>query len=346
MVNYYNLLHIAPNADDATIRTSIKKERRVWNQRASHPKQEIRTEAEQKVRDIAEAENVLLNPTSRAQYNQTLTNNPSPVDTGEPITSGEKDWLVIAKQYWTAGNTNSASYAVREAVQQQPDNPDAWYWKAVISSGMKNYSDAQFELNEAIRLNSSEPDYQYELGSLYFDCEQYQAALSQFIKVQEMDKNYYKPDSFLRLRIQCLWGMKNFPIVYPLFTDWYNRCGSDPEIADLYATFIHEMILNAWSTDLDGSKRITNWTQYNFTKQWQQVLNNLSVYDQLTREEIIDTNRAIIESETKASQPGAFQNFMYGNAFSGAAQMMSGKRMTWEWNAAQLPPEVLRTGMQ
>ena len=354
MVNYYVLLDISQNADESAVRKAIKNERRRWSQRTSHPKQEIRTEAEQKVREIAEAENVLLDPNKRAQYNQTLTTNPqSPGGSDAPMPSGEKDWVEVAKYYYKANNLNSASYAAREAVQQQSNNPEAWYWKALISSDLKNYADAEFELNEATRLNPSNPDYQYELGSLYFDNDMYQKALAQFVKVQNMDKDFFKPDGFLRLRIRCLWGMKNFPIAYPIITEYYNRCGGDPEVGDMYASFISDMILNSWSRTHDNQMLITNRNQYNFTKQWQQVLNNIPVYDKLLRDDIADTNRCIMELEkvSHASSAGDVGNTFLREGVWGAlghsiGNAARGSKMAWEWNVPHLPPDVLRTGMQ
>ena len=60
MVNYYELLEIPQNADKATIEQAIRKTRRVWNNRANNPDVTIRAEAERHVKEIAEAEKILL----------------------------------------------------------------------------------------------------------------------------------------------------------------------------------------------------------------------------------------------------------------------------------------------
>jgi len=68
MVDYFNLLEIEMDADDEAVKAAVKKQRRVWNQRTTHPTPEVRSEAEQKVRDIADAEKILLNPSERIRY--------------------------------------------------------------------------------------------------------------------------------------------------------------------------------------------------------------------------------------------------------------------------------------
>ena len=55
MVNYYDLLGVSQDADRATIEQAIKKTRRLWNNRANNPDASIRAEAEQHVREVAEA---------------------------------------------------------------------------------------------------------------------------------------------------------------------------------------------------------------------------------------------------------------------------------------------------
>ena len=78
MVNYYELLEISQNADRTTIEQAIKKTRRLWNNRANNPDASIRAEAERHVREVAEAEKILLNDASRAEYDQQLRLNLNP----------------------------------------------------------------------------------------------------------------------------------------------------------------------------------------------------------------------------------------------------------------------------
>jgi len=352
MTNYYSLLGIESDVSEESIREAIKKERRRWNQRSSHPKQEIRTEAEQRVRQIAEAENILLDTTKREQYDKKLSNSSERESSHMPLPSGEKDWVEITKYYYKENNNlNSAAYAAREAIQQQPGNPEAWYWKSLVSADMKNYTDADFELSEAIRIDPVNPYYQYELGSLYFDRGMYQEALMQFINVQKTNSDFFGDDGFLRLRIRCLWGMKKYPVAYPIFSDYFNRNGGNPEVANLYASFISDMILNSWSYDSTGSKSITNMNQYNFTKQFQQVLNNIPIYDQILLSDIAKFNEYVTELEEMVYESAVegiplFEEELSTSVAKLGIALLGGKKMLWQWYAMRLSDTVLQTGMQ
>ena len=55
MINYYELLEISKDASRDNIEAAIRKMRRTWNNRANNPNADIRAEAEQRIRAIAEA---------------------------------------------------------------------------------------------------------------------------------------------------------------------------------------------------------------------------------------------------------------------------------------------------
>jgi len=179
MTNYYTLLKIQQNADEKAIREAVKKERRIWNQRTAHPKSEIRTDAENKIREIAEAEKILLN-NSRAQYDNELRSYREPTQSPANTGNEERDWLAVAISYIEQGEYNSASYVIQQAVNQQPNNPEVWYRKFQISNNLGNNKDADFELHEAIRLDPNNSEYYSDLGEFYFGRELYGKAIEQF----------------------------------------------------------------------------------------------------------------------------------------------------------------------
>ena len=75
-VNYYELLEIPQNADRTTIEKAIRKTRRLWNNRANNPDASIRAEAEFHVKEIAQAEKILLDPDKRQEYDVQLSQSP------------------------------------------------------------------------------------------------------------------------------------------------------------------------------------------------------------------------------------------------------------------------------
>ena len=70
MVDYYKLLEISRNASFDEISQAIRKTRRLWNNRANSPDSSIRAEAEQHVREVAEAEKTLLDNAKREAYDR------------------------------------------------------------------------------------------------------------------------------------------------------------------------------------------------------------------------------------------------------------------------------------
>jgi tetratricopeptide (TPR) repeat protein len=68
MADYYLLLDVRRSASAEEIRAAITAQRRIWVRRQSSPDPERRTEAEQRVRDIDQAERTLLDPERRRAY--------------------------------------------------------------------------------------------------------------------------------------------------------------------------------------------------------------------------------------------------------------------------------------
>ncbi|MEV4667149.1 J domain-containing protein [Microbacterium sp. LWO12-1.2] len=67
-ISLYEVLEVSPTAGDDAVREAIHAARRKWQSRSNHPNLAQRQVAEQRVAAIAEAERVLLDPASRAQY--------------------------------------------------------------------------------------------------------------------------------------------------------------------------------------------------------------------------------------------------------------------------------------
>jgi hypothetical protein len=77
-ISLYEVLEIVSSATTAEIREALPIARRKWQTRSNHPNLGQRQVAEQRVAAIAEAELVLLDPSLRSQYDQTLATSPTP----------------------------------------------------------------------------------------------------------------------------------------------------------------------------------------------------------------------------------------------------------------------------
>lgn len=322
MINYYILLKIAENADEETIRQTIKIERRIWNQRANHPKQEIRAEAEQKIKEIAEAEKILLNSSQRRAYNQELVNAiPESLPTTEG-TESEKDWLRLTVEYISNGDYSAAAYAAKEATKQHPNNADAWYWKGVASSNLGDVHNADFALHEAVRLNPREASYIVELGDLHRGNSSYADALRYYQQADNIDGNN---GYILTCIAACLIGSDRTADALPVVERAYIIDRSNEFTSYILAIAICDTIGQAWS----GGTTITNMRQLNYTQEQVSKLQSLNVDDTDLKQQISQLQAIVYEAEEVK-----FRGLRYGT--------LSG----WEFNARKLPQVLLRTGLQ
>ena len=205
MVNYYELLGVPQNADRATIEQAIKKTRRLWNNRANNPDASIRAEAEQHVREIADAEKVLLDDAKREDYNQQLAQAPSSngVDP-QPVSS---DW---EDEYFAAYNRDMTDYAAQvaqRAINANDRDGRAWflYGEAIRRGG--NYEGAIPPLQRASMLLRNDAGVFRQLGFACMDAGKPGDALNAFYEATRCDPNeseYYSLRAALFRRAEMI----------------------------------------------------------------------------------------------------------------------------------------------
>lgn len=164
LVDFYEILEIAPTASAEQIRQAIKQQRRTWAKRQGHPDQQKRHEAELRIGQIAAAERTLLSDSKRRQYDQELADYRPPAP---PVADVSGDWVERAGDFLLRGDASSAAYAAREATQQDGGNAAAWAVRARASLMLGRQDHAVFELQEALRIQPNEPEYHFDLGTVY-----------------------------------------------------------------------------------------------------------------------------------------------------------------------------------
>lgn len=187
MVNYYELLEIGQSASKDEITSAIRKARRIWNNRANNPDGKIRAEAEQHVREIAEAESILLNDAKREEYNQQLSQshkNAIPSDNQSEVSD---DW---EEEYFRAYDRDLTDYAAQIAqrvVQQNDRNGRAWflYGEALRRGG--NNAAAIGPLQRASVLLPDDARVYRQLGFAYIDADRLSDALKAFYDATSCD---------------------------------------------------------------------------------------------------------------------------------------------------------------
>ncbi len=186
MVNYYNLLEIPQGASKDEITAAIKKARRTWNNRSNNPDAKIRAEAEQHVREIAEAESILLNDSKREEYNRQLAQSHDTPDTGSTDDNSE-DW---EDEFFRAYDRDLNDYAVQiaqKAVRANERNGRAWflYGEALRKGG--NSEGAIGPLQHASVLLPDDARVFRQLGFAYYDINHRSDALQAFYDASRCD---------------------------------------------------------------------------------------------------------------------------------------------------------------
>lgn len=187
MVNYYELLEISQNADKTTIEQAIRRTRRVWNNRANNPDVTIRAEAERHVKEIAEAEKILLDESKRKEYDLQLSQGPK-TEVVDQNPTNNCDW---EEEFFQAYNRDMNDYAAQIAQREisvHERNGRAWflYGEALRRSG--NVSQGIEALKRASLLLDDSGVYR-QLGFAYADVEQYGEACKAFLNAAKIEPN-------------------------------------------------------------------------------------------------------------------------------------------------------------
>lgn len=199
MVNYYELLEISQNADRVTIEQAIKKTRRIWNNRANNPDATIRAEAEMHVKEIAEAEKILLDASKRQEYDVQLSQVPKD-DVVNQTLSDDSDW---EEEFFRAYNRDMNDYAAQIAqrvVCANERNGRAWF---LYGEALRRGGDLEQGIDALKRasLLSDEASIYRQLGFAYLDADQYDEACKAFKSASQLDTSDFE---YHTLAANCL----------------------------------------------------------------------------------------------------------------------------------------------
>ncbi|MQA06468.1 MAG: DnaJ domain-containing protein [Streptosporangiales bacterium] len=173
MEDYFALLELSRDATTEQIDAKIKQQVRTWQRRTTNPDLARRQEAERRVRLLAEAREVLLDPDRRAEYLIRLDESSRPATTpAEPIaapSSGQdvESWLAQARAYLAKSDHAGALYAAREARRADIKCAEAWALMARANLAMGGLADALTEARRASDLEPGNPGYYFVQGRVH-----------------------------------------------------------------------------------------------------------------------------------------------------------------------------------
>lgn len=264
MVNYYELLEITPSANKEEISSAIRKTRRIWNTRANNPDGKIRAEAEQHIREIAEAENILLDDSRRDEYNQQLSQSQRSTVTNETVDTSSNDW---EEEYFRAYDKDLSEYAAqvaKQAVQQNDKNGRAWflYGEALRRSGSSE--GAIGPLQRASVLLPDDAKVFRQLGFAYIDANRLGDALQAFFdasKCDPSDAEYYC------LRATLFRNAEMIEDALREAKEAYKLAPNDDSVRFEYFSALYADVLKAMSYNRSSGKHlIINKVQLDYVK--------------------------------------------------------------------------------
>lgn len=170
--------------------------------RQSSPDPERRADAEQRVRQIDEAEKTLLDAAARRAFDERRERERerrrSPLPPPREETAGRRstegphwggrtaaDWLERAHAYLEQGNTGAAARAAREATELAGNDPSAWFVYGLAHAADGRPGDAELGFAEALRLEPENPDFHRGLGEALLDQKKWRRAATSFQHVLE-----------------------------------------------------------------------------------------------------------------------------------------------------------------
>lgn len=297
-VNYYEILEIAQTADDAAIDEAIKTQIRTWAKRQSHPDQERRHQAEVRMKQITEAERILTDPARRQTYDQQLANY-RPSTTPASMEGVSSDWLERAREFLARDDAASASYAARQATEQQGNNDEAWAIRAQSSFLMGRQQDAVFEFSEALRIRPDEPSYHFDLGSVYESDRQWQPALNSYEQAARIAPHV----PMFRVAVASVYLQNDMaPKALPILEQAIKEDPNDESFQFYLAIALHD-------SALDGMTQLRNGNVIITTEQ--QAKNSVALAERGLKLKFNDSELRQSLTELRANGQGALATKLY-----------------------------------
>lgn len=264
-INFYEILPgVVETSNEDAIRKAIREQRQIWNKRAAQADPVKREQAQKRVRDLGEAERVLLDANKKRAFDQQARQYRPQQNTASQSEGETRDWLVVAKEYFDCGNFASAYYAAREAISQNGANHEAWSIRANSSFNMGDFQAANFEFKEAISLKPDSAEYHFDYGDAFAQLGQLVPARGEYeaaLRIEPGNPLYRTAVASIQLRQgesdAALQVMEDVVKEYP-----------DQQFFQYYLALAIEAVQDTkWSRTRDNRLLITSEAQINVTRE-------------------------------------------------------------------------------
>lgn len=247
LIDYYELLGIAQDADGTAVQGAVKSQRKVWVLRQNAASLERRQEAERQLENIAAAERVLLDANQRTAYDLQLRNQ---VAVNESATAtGAQELVRDAQEALERKDASRASWLAREATTRYPQEPAAWHVRAEASSELGQLQDATYEFERARDLDPNDPLRYFMLGLTLENRGLHKEALEQYARAHRMAPDV-KPFGLLfgSLLARTGYVAEGLRLLEPLAREHPN----DSDVQSMLAGALNAAGLRHWHGTRDG----------------------------------------------------------------------------------------------
>lgn len=318
MVNYYELLEIARDADEKSIEQAIRKTRRLWNNRANNPDINIRTEAEMHVKEIAQAEKILLDQAKRKEYDLQLNQPPKPATKEQPA-NDDCSW---EDEYFRAYDRDMNDYAAQvalEAIRRNERNGRAWFLYGEALRRVEDFTRSIDALKHASLL-MDDVDVYRQLGFAYADFGNYAEAYKSFMQASRMDPEEFEYHS---LAANCLRVIGRIQDAIAEAKIAYSMNSENEQARFEYFAALHEDAMRVMAYNRSSGKHlIINKKQLDYINN---LLETMSVVipksDESCTKALEEIVKIAVDAESmkgggffKASKPGYEYNYEVSNA--------------------------------
>ncbi len=355
-VDFYDILSLPETADADRIKEAIRGQRRIWNKRAGQSDAVQKSLAEQRIRDLAEAERVLLDTSARSSYDSTRVQNKAraaaeSATAGGSGSEGTRDWLTEARTFYANGNAHAANYAAREAIAVNGASHEAWNIRANSSFILSNYADAGFEFREAIRLMPHNAAYHFDYGEAHAATGNWADALAEY----EIALQQVPGDPVYKTAIANVYLNTGKPEQALQLMEEVVKSQPDVEVFQYYLAWaLHDVNLTKWSRLRGGGVIITSPEQIKVTREMSGRALKLKFSDDALRASLQDNlRRADLAEASKWTGSGnilwylgatlvgiimLFSGFGAGSAGVGVVGLISAGLVVWAFVARHHKP--------
>jgi tetratricopeptide (TPR) repeat protein len=189
MVDYYQLLDLQQGWDADTLRKALLKAFRETKSRVNAASGKKLEEIELRLKWIANAKGILVDPDAKSQYDRELS------EWKKNATSEQKAAaaaIPTLSELWAlidAGRYLDAVEAGKRLINHEPENGKAWEVYAYASYRWSDLSTAIYAAEQSIRCNPSNAEYYADAGQYLAAAERWNEACTQLNRAIQIDPN-------------------------------------------------------------------------------------------------------------------------------------------------------------